>query len=175
MTPILPEFYHELTHAYEYYLKLKQGVSTYNLRDNSTYRIQSLQAILKNPKLKPLEKNLAIFFYFCDPTEYNGRLNTFYGEIYNQDIKNNDYKTIIRNTKTWKRISFLYNVISHLKNVENQQDQQKLIAIANTVNKQGYDDYQNLLDDVEQRYQKLQNDSVKDFIEIINNLKNKKR
>ena len=165
---IFPIFHHELTHAYEYYGKLKKGVSTNNLRDDSTYDIRMFNSIIKNPNLKPLEKNLASLIYFSDPSEYNGWINTFYSEIYKMDVKNTDYRTIIANTTTWKRIAFLNNVVNLMKQVQKTEDQQKLMRINNILTNQRVKDYQTLVNETEQRYQKLRFDCVKEFVEIIN-------
>lgn len=170
---IFPIFHHELTHAYEYYGKLKKGVSTNNLRDDSTYDIRMFNSIIKNPNLKPLEKNLASLIYFSDPSEYNGWINTFYSEIYKMDVKNTDYRTIIANTTTWKRIAFLNNVVNLMKQVQKTEDQQKLMRINNILTNQRVKDYQTLVNETEQRYQKLRFDCVKEFVEIINKMRTK--
>jgi hypothetical protein len=170
---IFPIFHHELTHAYEYYGKLKKGVSTNNLRDDSTYDIRMFNSIIKNPNLKPLEKNLASLIYFSDPSEYNGWINTFYSEIYKIDVKNTDYRTIIANTTTWKRIAFLNNVVNLMKQVQKTEDQQKLMRINNILTNQRVKDYQTLVNETEQRYQKLRFDCVKEFVEIINKMRTK--
>jgi hypothetical protein len=167
---ILPDFYHELTHAYEFWGKLKNGTKPKDLLKGQKYDLKTLQNITSNPKFSPLEKNLAILFYFINPAEYNGRLNTFYGEIKNKNLSG-DYETIIQSTRVWRNITFLYNVIFYMGHVQVASDQKKLIAIGNVMNQNRYNDYQTLYNDVKRKYNKLKRDSYKDFCEIIDEVR----
>lgn len=174
---ILPDFYHELTHAYDFWGKLKNGAKSQDLASGLSYDTNSLRSIISNPKLTPLEKNLAVLYYFVDTSEYNGRLNTFYGQIKSMDLSKGDYKNIIESTKVWKSIVFLHNVIYYMEMVKNPSDQKKLIRVANAITKNtnNFKDYKTLLNDVNKRYETLKNNSYNDFCEIIDELRQQKR
>ncbi len=168
---ILPEFYHEITHAFDYYNRLRGGQKQQDLQGKSTYSVTSLRKIMGNPNLSPLEKNLAFLFYYIDEDEYNARLSTFYGEIQNKDVSKGNINEIIQQTRVWKYVTFLYNVVYYMEQVTNPQDQRKLITIGNImndrVNKTTYSNYKTLLQDVTQKYNKLKTDTYNDFVEIV--------
>lgn len=172
------EFYHELTHAYEYWGRLKNGKQFHELQAHATYDVSSLRRIL-NSQASPLEKNLAVLFYFIDEDEYNARLNGFYNEIKHNPPKSNNIKQVIEQTKEWRKIAFLYNVPFYMNKVTNPEDQKKLIIVGNIMNektkKNKYSNYQSLLNDVIAKYNKLKNNAYKDFSEIIQDINNKKR
>jgi hypothetical protein len=168
---ILSEFYHELTHAYEFWEKLRGGQN--DTTKHMTYDARTLRSIMYNQDFSPLEKNLAIFYYFIDPSEYNSRLNTFYGQIYYENLSKKEKSEIIQGTRVWRHIIFFENVVNYLSAVKNTSDQQKLLTIANFMrkNEQEFVKYDELVQDVKTKYSDLKNNSYNDFCEIIDELK----
>ena len=129
------EFHHEMTHAYQYYGRFKNGSRVHELRNNATYEVATLRNIINNERMTPLEKNLAFLFYYIDPDEFDSRLNAFYNEIrYQKPKAGDDIKDIIVKTKEWRKIDFLYQTIDAMGKVTKQRDQQKLIVVANAMN-----------------------------------------
>lgn len=176
---VLGEFYHELTHAYEFWEKLttkgQNGVQgkPSNVTGHMTYDAKTLRSIIYNNNLSALEKNLAIFYYFVDPSEYQARLNTFYGQISYEDLSIKTNEKIIESTRVWRQIVFFKNVVDYLNNVNSPSDQQKLMIIANVMNgnSQKFTNFQMLCDDVESKYTELVQNSKNDFSEIVDELK----
>lgn len=171
---IQTEFHHELTHAFDYFNRLKNGQRVHELRSNSTYSSKTLSDIMNSDKFSLTEKKLAYFFYFIDNDEFNARLNAFYNEVKHIDSKDRRSKTeqeIIEQTKEWKKIIFLYNVVDEMNNVQNSNLKRKLIAIANAMNENSvttnYSDYQTLLNDITTKYNDIRNKSLKEFYDII--------
>ena len=166
------EFHHEMTHAYQYYERLKSGSRVHELRSNAPYEVATLRNIINNERMTPLEKNLAFLFYYIDPDEFDSRLNAFYNEIkYQRPKAGDDIKDIIVKTKEWRKIDFLYQTIDAMGKVTKQRDQQKLIVVANAMNsrisKNRYTDYPTLLQDATDKYNELRNNSWKEFYKVV--------
>ena len=166
------EFHHEMTHAYQYYGRFKNGSRVHELRSNATYEVATLRNIINNERMTPLEKNLAFLFYYIDPDEFDSRLNAFYNEIrYQKPKAGDDIKNIIVKTKEWRKIDFLYQTIDAMGKVTKQRDQQKLIVVANAMNsrisKSRYPDYPTLLQDATDKYNELRTNSWKEFYKVV--------
>lgn len=166
------EFHHEMTHAYQYYGRFKNGSRVHELRSNATYEVATLRNIINNERMTPLEKNLAFLFYYIDPDEFDSRLNAFYNEIkYQRPKAGDDIKDIIVKTKEWRKIDFLYQTIDAMGKVTKQRDQQKLIVVANAMNsrisKSRYPDYPTLLQDATDKYNELRTNSWKEFYKVV--------
>lgn len=171
------EFYHELTHAYAYLERIKNGKRFFELQQHATYNVSSFRQILNGPA-SALEKNLAILLYFIDKDEYDARLNAFYNELKYNPPQSNNIKQIVTQTKEWRKIAFLYNVPFYMSKVTEVEDKEKLIAVANIMNektRKKYSDYQTLLKDIVAIYNKLKNDAYTDFSKIVQDIINNKK
>lgn len=166
------EFHHEMTHAYQYYGRFKSGSRVHELRNHATYEVATLRKILSSEKTEPIERSLAILFYYIDPDEFNSRLNAFYNEIrYQRPKAGDDIKDIIVKTKEWRKIDFLHGVVEELKKETNIWKQNKLRVVGNLMNeketKQKYKDYSTMLTDVVDKYNELRNNSWKEFYKVV--------
>ena len=172
---IKEEFHHELTHAYEYYITQKNGKQYYEVNSDSSFDNRSLSSILTNQRMSPLEKNLALMIYYFDPREYNSRMNSFYEEAsYAVKNGNKDINQIINNSKSWKRIVIMHDVIYYMNQVTNPNDQMKLIAVANVMNRSSskYTNYITLFQDIEYKFNELKNNTYRDYQRIVQQLLN---
>lgn len=166
------EFHHEMTHAYQYYERFKNGSRVHELRNHATYEVATLRKILNNEKTEPIERNLAILFYYIDPDEFNSRLNAFYNEVkYQRPKAGDDIKDIIVKTKEWRKIDFLYGVVEKLKNETNVKKQNRLRVVGNLMNeretKDKYKDYPTMLTDVVDKYNELRTNSWNEFYKVV--------
>jgi hypothetical protein len=166
------EFHHEMTHAYQYYGRFKNGSRVHELRNHATYEVATLRKILNNEKTEPIERSLAILFYYIDPDEFNSRLNAFYNEVkYQKPKKGDDIKNIIVKTKEWRKIDFLHGVVEELKKETNVRKQNKLRVVGNLMNeketKQKYKDYPTMLTDVIDKYNTLRTNSWNEFYKVV--------
>lgn len=165
------EFYHEMTHVYQYLDRLQKGSRPHELRSNATYEVATLRNIINNEKMTPLEKNLAFLFYYIDPDEFNSRLNAFYTEIRYRRPSGSKIEKIIRRSKEWRKIDFLYQTVEELKNEKDAESQKNLLVVANAMNKRvsknRYSDYPTMLTDVVDKYNKLRTNSWKEFYKVV--------
>ena len=117
---LVMRFEHELTHAYETYVKLSQGKDNISLNNLAVANGQNLRDEF-NPQ-KPVERAVCSFLYITSSYEVNANIGAIESELrgHEEELKNPEkIAQVIKSTNAYKEYHAAYGFIKFLYGIKN--------------------------------------------------------